>query len=123
MRKVSHTKSRRWWSHLENNSLLEGFSTSASSSVRPFFSGLLHDRVHLLQHVLIKRLAEFGAAEDAFHTVQDALENGGRVGDENRTRRRPADDQQLGRLQQHLDIAVLHEIAADHGAKDGQNAY
>ncbi len=45
-------------------------------------------------------------------------ENMGGVGDQDRADRGPPDDHQLGRLQQHSQLTMLHQIAADHGSED-----
>ena len=46
-----------------------------------------------------------------------------RVGHQQRARRRAGNDQQLRRLQQHHDMALLHQEAANHRREDQTDAY
>ncbi len=52
---------------------------------------------------------------------EDLNYDGQRIGDEHRAQRGATNDEQFGRLEQHHEVAMLHEIAAYDGAKDNDN--
>ncbi len=84
--------------------------------------GLLQQLVHHAQGGEVARLAEFRGAEDGHGAGGNFFQNAHRVGDQQRARSGAADDQQLGRLQQHRQMPVLHQIAGRHRAKHHKNA-
>src|SRR5271156_1106562 len=72
---------------------------------------------HHLHRLQIFRFVIFRPAEDPRHSSRHRLQNVQRIGDQQRSNRRPAQYHQLRRLHQHLQVAVLHQVAAHHRAE------
>ncbi len=88
----------------------------------PSAARLLQQLVHHPQRGQIPGLAEFRGAENGHGARHDLLQNAHRIRDQQRAHARAADNQQLGRLQQHRQMPVLHQIAGCHRSKHHQNA-
>src|ERR1035438_5678487 len=87
----------------------------------PTFARLLQHGIDLLQCFDIAIFAETGTAKYHLETGHDSFQNRRRIGNQNGSCRRPADDQQFSRLDQHLEIPMLHQITADHGSENNQD--
>ena len=61
--------------------------------------------------------------QHALQTAENSLQNMCRDSPPEVFRRRPGDDEQFGRLDEHRDVPLLHEEAADDRCKHQQNAY
>ena len=78
--------------------------------------------VHHFHCVEIFVFAEFGAAECAGESADDGFENVERIGDKQGAEGGAADDDEFGGLDEHLEIAVLHQVAGDDAAEDNDDA-
>src|SRR5271157_736829 len=87
------------------------------------FSHLVQKLIHHFERVQVALLAEFRPADDLLEPDDNLLENVRRISRQQCARGRAGNDQQFGRLEEHQDLAFLHEKAADHRCKDQENAY
>jgi hypothetical protein len=71
-----------------------------------------------LQRFEIGGLGVWASFQDAEHALDNGDDGGQRIGDEQRSHRRAANDDQFRRLHEHEQLAVLHQVAADHGTDD-----
>ena len=55
-------------------------------------------------------------------STHDLLQNVKRVGDQHGSSGRTGNDDQLRRLKKYLDVAMLHQISAEHGPEDDHNS-
>src|SRR5579863_2002144 len=77
-----------------------------------------------IQHLEMQQVESFGKrTRDKYPkaSFEDLNDDRQRIGDEHGTKRGAADNDQFRRLEQHLEVAMLHEIAARDGAKDNDN--
>src|ERR1035437_5542426 len=86
------------------------------------FAGLVEQVVHHFQSVDIGLLAELGGAEDATDSAADLLEDVEGIGDQKSAHPGTTDDNQFSRLNEHSDVAVLHEVASQHGTENDDDA-
>jgi hypothetical protein len=84
---------------------------------------LVQKLVHHLQRAQIALLAEWRSLHDSHQRGRDLLDDVHRIGRQQRADRRPAQNQQLGRLKKNQDVALLHQKAADDRHEDHENAY
>src|SRR5580704_3470477 len=87
-----------------------------------FFAGFVQEVVHHLQRVNISLLVVLRAAEYCAKARPNLLENMNGISDEHSTDRRSQDGDEFGRLDEHFQIPVLHEIAADYTAENNDDA-
>src|SRR5581483_11131392 len=78
--------------------------------------------VHHLEGVQIALLRDLRSLKDPDHPGDDLLKNMQGIRHQYGTDRSPGNDDQLRRLQQHPDIAMLHQVAADHCRNDYENS-
>ena len=107
---------------LENTALFCRLLHVGFQRHQSFFARFVQQVVHHLQRVDIGLLAEFRSAEDAADSANDFLDDVQRVRDQNRAERGAADDDQFGGLDQHLQVAVLHQIAGDDATEYNDDA-
>src|SRR5208282_4087813 len=88
-----------------------------------FFPHLVEELIHHLQRVQITIFVELRARKDALEPAQDALQNMHGVRYQERSRRCPDDDQHLGWLDEHFNVALFHQESADNCAKNQENPY
>jgi hypothetical protein len=81
----------------------------------------LQQLVHHAQRRQITCLPELRSPEYPRRAAGNLPENPQRIRNQQRAHPRPADNQQLRRLHQHRNVPVLHQIAAQHGAKHDEN--
>src|SRR5438477_8814006 len=101
---------------LEKRALLGLFDISLELH-RALLAGVVEKLVEQLQMLKIERLGIFPRQKHANCTLADGYDDEQWIGNQDGAERRPADDQQFGRLQQDKQVAVLHEVAAHHGAE------
>src|SRR5205823_1758515 len=85
-------------------------------------SRLVQQLVTDLKRGEIALARERRAFKDLDHAADDVFENVQRIADQHSSCRRAADDDQLGRLDEDSDIAMLHEIPAEHGSEDNDDS-
>src|SRR5450631_1441807 len=105
----------------EDSTLVRLFDVGFQSH-QAVFTGLVEQVIHHLQGFDIGLLAELGAAEDAADSATDLLEDVERIRDKKGADRGSADDDQLSRLNENAQIAVLHEVARHHATEDDDDA-
>jgi hypothetical protein len=77
-----------------------------------------------IQHLEVLEVEGFGKRTRKKHAhapFEDLNNDGQRIGNEHRSQRGAANDEQFGGLEQHHKVAVLHQIPAYNGAKDDDN--
>ena len=89
---------------------------------KAIFAGLIEQVVHHFQRIHICLFGEFGAAKDPADASGNLFENVKRVSDEDGTNGGTADGDEFGGLDENAEIPVLHEIAANHAAKNNDDA-
>ncbi len=62
------------------------------------------------------------SAEHPAESGRDLFQNVQWIGHQNSSNRRPANDDEFRRLHQHLQIAVLHQVASSYGAEYDKNS-
>src|SRR5271166_1731222 len=86
------------------------------------FPGFVQQFVHHLQGIDVGLLGVFGTTKDATDSCGDLLKDMKWIGNENGANGGSADGKEFGRLNQHAEVAVLHQIAAHHTAENHDNA-
>src|ERR1700722_176969 len=86
------------------------------------FARLVEQVVHHFQSIDVALLAEGRTFENSGDAADQSLNDMKRVGDEDRANGRATDDYQFGRLHQHSEVAVLHQIAGENGSKDDDDS-
>jgi hypothetical protein len=95
-------------------SLSAGFSTSALDGLdQALLADLVENSYIIFRRFEIAGLAEGRAGEHAEHAADHGLDDVDWVGDQQRADGRAADGDHLGRLEEHEQLAVLHEEAGD----------
>src|ERR1035438_4280978 len=61
--------------------------------------------------------------QNAHHPGNDTFDDVHWIGHEERANRCAYEDEQFGRLNEHCDVALFHQEAADDRSKDHENAY
>ena len=87
-----------------------------------FFACAAEELEHHLQCLKISVFGKFCAAERASNAANNRFQDVHRIGDQDGSDGRAANNDQLGRLYQHFQIAVFHQIAGDDCAEDHHNA-
>ena len=87
------------------------------------FAHLVEELVHHLERAQVARLGEGRALERRDEPGGDVLEDADGIGDQQRSRGRAGNDEQLGGLKKDRDVALLHEKAGDDGGEDKEDAY
>ncbi len=87
-----------------------------------FTARLVEQVVHGLERIEVALLAELRAAKGAGHAGSNLFEDVQRIGHQHRADGCTSDNQQFRRLQEHLEVAVLHQVPACHSAKNYQDA-
>src|SRR5580704_13657982 len=86
------------------------------------FARLVKQVVHHFQGVDVGLLAELGAPECSSDSGDNRFDDVQRIRNQDSAHRGAADDDQLRRLHQHLQIAVLHQVAGYHATEDHDDA-
>ncbi len=86
------------------------------------FPCLVQNFVAHLQRFQVERLGEVRTLQRANHSAGDLLDHVQRIGDQQCAKRRSSDDDQLRRLQQNLQVPMLHQVAGDNRAEHHHNA-
>ena len=127
MRNESHTKSRTWWLLREGGIFgkartLLWLLNVCLKSHESFFASSVQKVIHSLKSVDIGLGCEFRAAENAADAAGDVLDDVKWIGNQERADRSTANDDEFGRLQEHAQIPMLHEITGDDATEDDDNA-
>jgi len=83
-----------------------------------FLARLLQQFINHFQGIDVALGAELRGPKCPNEPAHHLLQNVYWIGDQQRAQRRPADDDQLRRLEQHLDVAVLHQVARHDAAEN-----
>src|SRR5579863_8442686 len=86
------------------------------------FAGLVQQVVHHFQRIDVSLPGVLGAAEDTSDAANNLLEDVQRVGDENGADGGSADGDKFCGLNEHPEVAVLHEVAGDDATEDDDNS-
>src|SRR5207253_10296048 len=85
---------------------------------QPLPASFVEQIVDSLYRLQVKLFAEFRSTENSSEPGCNLFQNVERVGNQHGSGRGPANNKEFCRLNEHLDIAVLHQIAAHDGAKN-----
>ena len=99
---------------------LPGPSMSASSAISPSLRALFSRSYIIFRVSRYLCLLNLHPPKTPRESADDLLQNMQRIGDQHGADRGAADDDQFGRLHQHLEVAVLHQIAGSNGAEDDE---
>ena len=124
---VSQTKSRVWWSfrksgYFEKIALLVGSSMSDSRRHETVAPSLVEEVVDHLQRIEIFLFRKRRALERSQGTRDNLLEDVNWIRDQHSSNGRSADDEEFRGLEQDGDVAVLHQVTAQHCAEDDDDA-
>ena len=89
---------------------------------RARFASVIVQLVNHFQVIEIESFMELATAENARNAFGDGDQYRQRIGDQYRPQCRTENNEQLGRLHEHLQIAVLHQVTANDCAEHGDNA-
>src|SRR5579885_1762519 len=92
------------------------------NSCQALLPGLVHHQIHLMERVEVVHPGKPGGAEDTLQAGQYALEDAGRIADQDGTGGSPADDHQFGWLHEHLGVSLLQQISSQHCSENDENA-
>jgi hypothetical protein len=84
---------------------------------------LVEELIHHLQRVQITLFVELRACQDALEPAQDAFQNMHGVCYQESSRRCPNDDQHLGWLDEHFNVALFHQESAEDRPENQNNSY
>ncbi len=84
-----------------------GFFDIHFDAEQTLFPHLVEKLVHHLEGIEIALFAEPGTADYSFQSAEDAFENMRRVGDQQSAESRAGNDEQLGGLNEHLDMPLF----------------
>ena len=87
-----------------------------------FFARLLQQFIHHLQSVYIPLLAVLTGPKRSQQAAYHLLHGVNRIGDQHGAERGAADDDQLRRLHEHLNWAVLHEVAGQDAPENNYDS-
>ena len=104
------------------NLALGGIFDVRFQSNQSIFSGTVKQVVHHLQRFQISLLGEFGAAQNHTQAASDLFQNMQWVGDEQSTDGCAGNDDQFGGLNEHFDVAVLHQVPGYDRGEDHQDS-
>ena len=90
--------------------------------VHAILAGISEDFVQHLERIQIKFLAVGAALQHSDEAVDDRNHRRDRVGDQQGAQGRAADDHQFGRLHQHFQVAMLHQVTANHGSDNNDDS-
>src|SRR5262245_28189609 len=107
---------------LREDRTLFGVVTVRLQRHQAFFARTAEQLEHHLQSLQIAVLAVCRGAECAEGSTEDLLQYVQWIGDEHRAGRRASDDDECCGLDEHFQISMLHQIAADDGADDHRNS-
>ena len=96
---------------------LVGTVTVGFERHEPFFARAAEKLVHHFHRVEIFVFSELRSAECPGEAAHDGFENVERIGDKHRADGGAADDDEFGGLNEHLEVAVLHQVAGDDRAE------
>ena len=102
--------------------LLAGSSISASSATSPSLRALFSRSYIIFSVSRYRCLLNLLPPKTAAQSAGDLFQNVQWIGHQNGADRGPADDDKFGRLHQHLEVAVLHQISGNYCAEYHQNS-
>ena len=108
--------------YFEKIGLLAGSSMSASSATSPSLRAWFSRSYIIFSVSRYRFLVNLLPPKTARESAGDLFQNMQRIGHQHGADGRPADDDQFGRLHQHLEVAVLHQISGSDGAEYHQNS-
>jgi hypothetical protein len=101
---------------------LFGFLHIGLESHKAVFARLVEQVVHHLEGVNVGLFAELGSSENTGDSSHDFLDDVQRIRNQQCARGSTGDDEQLSRLQQHANIAVLHKVTGQDAAEHHDDA-
>ena len=108
--------------YFEKIGLLDGIFDVGFERHQSIFARLVQQVIHHFQRFQISFLVELASAEYPAESGRDLFQNVQWVGHQNGADRRAANDDEFRRLHQHLEIAVLHQVASSYGAEYDKNS-
>ena len=124
---MSHKKCNAWWSFTILRIL--GKNHTLVRVIHFFFqlggTGLSREGEEVVQHLegfQIERLGIAGSRKDSRQPGANLLQNRQRICDYNSANRCTKNDDQFGRLHQHVELAVFHHVPAGNGTQHNDNS-